>query len=176
METWKDIKGFEGLYQISDYGRVKSLSRKCGRVIRKEKLLTIHMTKDGYPKVRLQHGEEDKTARVHRLVAETFIPNPNGYETVNHIDGNKLNCHVSNLEWCNRSEQMYHAYKLGLKPSMMGTDNAQAKLTEEQVREIKRLYKPYDRNFSTVKLGEMFGVSNRVIGLIVRGLSYKNVN
>lgn len=70
---------------------------------------------DGYPSVLLTNSGKRMTTRVHRLVAEAFIPNPENKETVNHIDGNKENNNVSNLEWADRSEQMYHAYELGLK-------------------------------------------------------------
>lgn len=167
-ETWKDIEGFEGLYQVSDLGRVRSLGIR-GRI------RSLSLTKDGYPKVRLIHKGKDKTARVHRLVAEAFIPNPEGKDTVNHIDGNKENNRVSNLEWVDRSEQMYHAYRLGLKPSMGGTNNTQAKLTAEQVKEIRRDYVRQSQEFGTVALAKKYGVTNRVIGLVVNGKSYKNV-
>ena len=113
--------------------------------------------------------------RVHRLVAEAFIPNPENKDTVNHIDGNKQNNIVSNLEWVNRTEQMIHAYNLGLKTSRIGSKNSNAKLTDEQVREIRKLYVPQSKEFGTVALGKKYGVTNRVIGLIVNGKAYKNV-
>ncbi|MEG6615375.1 NUMOD4 motif-containing HNH endonuclease [Peptococcaceae bacterium 1198_IL3148] len=174
-EIWKDIEGFEGFYQISNYGRVKSLGGWCGTAKRKERIRAVHLTHDGYEKVRLIHGGKDKTVRVHRLVAEAFIPNPENKDTVNHKDGNKRNNHVSNLEWVDRSEQMIHAYKLGLKTSRVGSKNKNAKLTAEQVREIRNSYIPYSREFGTVALAKKYGVTNRVIGLIVRGKSYENV-
>lgn len=87
-EIWKDVKGFEGKYKISNYGRVLSLNyRNTG----KKQLLRLSKTIDGYVKVRLQYKGKDISERVHRVVAETFIPNPNNKETVNHIDGNKEN-------------------------------------------------------------------------------------
>ncbi len=174
-EIWKDIKGFEGFYQISSLGRIKSLGGWCGTAKRKEKIRSTSLTHDGYVKVRLLYQGQDKTMRVHRLVAEAFIPNPDNKDTVNHIDGNKQNNTISNLEWTNRTEQMLHAYNLGLKNSRVGSDNSNAKLTDGQVREIRKLYVPYSKEFGTVALAKMYNVTNRVIGLIVNNKSYKNV-
>lgn len=174
-EIWRDIKGFEGFYQISNLGRVKSLGGWCGTAKRKERIRSTSLTHDGYVKVRLIHQGKDKTMRVHRLVAEAFIPNPEHKDTVNHIDGNKQSNIVSNLEWVNRTEQMIHAYDLGLKVSRVGSSNTNAKLIDEQVREIRKLYIPYSKQFGTVALAKKYGVTNRVIGLIVKGKAYKNV-
>jgi len=173
MEVWKDIKGFEGCYQVSSLGRVKSLARNgspYGENIRK-----LSHTKDGYLKIRLLGNGKDITTRVHRLVAEAFIENPDNKETVNHIDGNKENNSVENLEWSDRHEQLYHAYNLGLKKPMQGCKNAHAKLTEEQVREIRATYVRQSKEFGTVALSKKYGVTNRVIGLVVNGKAYKNV-
>lgn len=175
IEIWKDIEGYEGSYQVSNLGRVKSLARQCGTCCRKEKILVISKTVDGYSRVRLQDGGKDKTARVHRLVAKAFLPNPLNKDTVNHIDGNKLNNEVSNLEWADRVEQMVHAYELGLKTSRVGSSNSNAKLTDEQVKEIRKTYVRNSREFGTVALAKKYGVTNRVIGLITRGLAYKNI-
>lgn len=175
VEKWKDIKGYEGFYQISNLGRVKSLGGWCGTAKRKEKIRSVSLTQDGYVKIRLIHQGRDRTARVHRLVAEAFILNPDNKDTVNHIDGNKQNNEVTNLEWADRAEQMQHAYCLGLKTSKVGSLNPNAKLTDEQVREIRNAYVPYSKEFGTVALAEKYGVTNRVIGLIVKNKAYKNV-
>lgn len=174
-EEWKDIEGYEGFYQISNLGRVKSLGGWCGTAKRKEKIRSTSLTHDGYVKVRLIHQGKDKTMRVHRLVAEAFILNSENKDTVNHIDGNKQNNTVSNLEWVDRTEQMLHAYALGLKTSRVGSNNSNAKLTDEQVREIRKTYVPYSKEFGTVALAEKYGVTNRVVGLIVKNRAYKNV-
>lgn len=112
-EVWKDVKGYEGRYQVSNFGRVKSLERKV-LTRRKngyyyntvpEKVLkpTLSTGKTGgYPTVKLMKDNKGKTVKVHRLVAEAFIPNPNNYSDVNHKDEDKTNNHVSNLEWCSR--------------------------------------------------------------------------
>ena len=108
-ETWKDIEGYEGKYQVSNFGRIKSLERKeymarnnCYRV-RKEKVLKPDIDKQGYEKVRLYKNGKGKNIFVHRLVAIAFIKNPNKHPIINHIDEVPLNNHVSNLEWCTYS-------------------------------------------------------------------------
>ncbi len=179
MELWKDIKGYEGKYQISSYGRVKSLARitKNNHKI-PERILntTTRLTKDGYCRVTLI-GKKSRTHdyRVHRLVAEAFIPNPNNKSTVNHIDGNKKNNHVDNLEWNTREENMQHAYKHKLKKAMQGNLNGNAKLTLEQVRSIREEYVYESKEHGTVALAKKYGVTNRTIGLIVNNKSYRNV-
>lgn len=98
MEIWKDIKGFEGLYQVSNYGNVKSLNyNKTG----KECILKNRKRYDGYCSIRLCN-KTVKTFSIHRLVAEAFIPNPNNLPEVNHRDEDKTNNNVTNLEWCDK--------------------------------------------------------------------------
>jgi hypothetical protein len=118
MEIWKDIIGYEGLYQVSNYGRVKSLDKvvKCKgnkTKLNKSKIKKIYQHR--YNQVHLTDGKIEKCHKVCRLVAKAFIPNPQNKLTVNHIDGNKLNDCVSNLEWATHSENLKHAYATGLK-------------------------------------------------------------
>ena len=103
-EIWKDIPNYEGLYQASNYGRIKSLSRiinhkSTGKVISKEKILKSH-TNYGYKNVLLSKNNEKKYKKIHRLVAETFIPNPNNLPYINHTNENRSDNRVENLEWC----------------------------------------------------------------------------
>jgi hypothetical protein len=94
-ETWKDVVGWEGLYQVSSFGRVKSFRKK------EPHLLSTCVGTHGYCVVLLHDGNgQRKNERVHRLVAQAFIPNPNGYPYINHKDEDKTNNHVDNLEWC----------------------------------------------------------------------------
>lgn len=109
-EIWKDIDGYEGLYQVSNLGRVKSL-------IHKEKILHQYNVWSGYLHAVLYRNGIPKRILVHRLVAGAFIPNPEGNPTVNHIDGDKHNNCVWNLEWATMGENAHHAYVTGLKKS-----------------------------------------------------------
>ena len=109
-EIWKPIKGYEGLYEVSNFGRIKSLKRlvkshnKWGEcyIIINEKILKTSDNKLGYLFVKLFKNNKAKTYYIHRLVAEHFIPNPNNYKEVNHKDECKTNNVVTNLEWCDR--------------------------------------------------------------------------
>lgn len=107
MEIWKDIKGYKGYYQVSSLGRVKSLSRyrpayinNNNKILLKEKILKPTIYTNGYEYVSLSKNGERKNYMVHRLVAETFLDNPDNLSCVNHKDENKLNNQVNNLEWC----------------------------------------------------------------------------
>ena len=97
MEKWKNIAGYEGKYQISSLGRVKSLNY---RNTRKKKIIKLKKEKNGYIRVGLHYKGKQNLKSVHRLVAEAFIPNPNNYPIINHKDENKQNNRVDNLEWC----------------------------------------------------------------------------
>lgn len=96
---WKNIEGYEGLYQVSNLGEVKSLKFAGGSKSRK---LKLGKTSNGYMKIVLGSGKNRKTFSIHRLVAMAFIPNPNNYPEVNHKDEDKTNNIVTNLEWCTR--------------------------------------------------------------------------
>jgi hypothetical protein len=110
-ESWKDILGYEGLYQVSTHGEVKSLSRFNSRT---ERILTPVISK-GYPVITLSKNNIHKIYSIHRLVAECFIPNPENKPEVNHINGIKTDCLCSNLEWCTSSENQLHAFRTGLQ-------------------------------------------------------------
>lgn len=114
-EIWKDVVGYEGLYQVSNLGRVKSLPKydRLGR-FHPEKIKSQVDNGNGYIVVNLKHNGKQKMRTVHSLVAEAFIPNPNNYSEINHIDGNKSNNELQNLEFCTRSFNVIHAIKLGL--------------------------------------------------------------
>jgi hypothetical protein len=114
METWKDIKCYEGLYQVSNLGRVRSLPRK----LCKGTILKARDNGYGYLTVGLSKNNNTVRYKVHRLVAQTFLPNIHHYDDVNHKDGNKYNNSTTNLEWCSRSYNMKHAYKMGLLKSV----------------------------------------------------------
>lgn len=112
VEEWKPVKGFEGCYEISNLGRVRSLPRPyCkGRVLKPKKM------KIGYNSVNLSKNSVKTTLYIHRLVASHFIDNPDKKLEVNHKDGDKTNNNVDNLEWVSSSENTQHAYDTGLIP------------------------------------------------------------
>lgn len=120
-EIWKDIKGYEGLYQVSNLGNVKSLERYVNHFsgTRKvqEKILKPVIDNTGYYVVSLWKNNKHSRAHIHRLVAESFIINNDNKPYINHIDGNKLNNNIGNLEWCTPKENNIHAYKIGLNQS-----------------------------------------------------------
>lgn len=114
-EIWKPIIGYEGFYEISNYGRVRSYYKKNGRTISNiPRLLKGKVDKDGYIEYSLSNNGVQKFKRGHRLVMENFTSNPENKPQVNHIDGNKSNNHINNLEWVTQQENTLHAYKTKL--------------------------------------------------------------
>lgn len=165
IEVWKDVDGFEGHYQVSSFGRVKSLARyrpsaRGGFAFIKERIMKLKTTKYGYRTVHLRRDDINIHPSVHRLVACAFIANPESKPTVNHIDADKNNNNVSNLEWSSHSEQMTHAVKNDLL-EVRGSP----KYSKEFKKEIYDYY--VDNNISIHKLSALFGVSNRTAGRIV---------
>lgn len=116
-ELWKDIKGYEGSYQVSNFGRVRSVTRivDCtgGKRTVKGKMLKLFTTRNPYLCVDLRNHQKHKTAYVHRLVAENFIANPYNYPIINHKDNNPQNNNVNNLEWCTQSYNIKYSYIYG---------------------------------------------------------------
>ena len=124
MEQWKDIPGYEGWYQVSNLGRIRSVPRilphktKGGAISNQHwsgKILRPTIIGSGYEMVVLTKHRTPTYPTVHRLVATVFVPNPENKPVVNHIDGNKSNNVATNLEWVTSSENNYHAYATGLK-------------------------------------------------------------
>ena len=114
-EIWKQIEGYEGLYEVSNLGKVKRLPITLHSRFYKEKLLTISYNPGtGYYFVSLRKNEHNKNYSLHRLVAMTFIANPDNLPEVNHKDGKKSNNCVDNLEWCTSKENIEHAIRSGL--------------------------------------------------------------
>lgn len=117
MEIWKDIPNYEGLYQASNLGNIKSLmfqSNIYNKKIPREKILKPKKDKSGCLRVELWKDGKHKTYLTYRLVALTFLGKPEGEMTVNHKDGNRLNNNIDNLEWCTRKENIQHGFRTGL--------------------------------------------------------------
>ena len=130
-ETWKDILGYEGSYQVSDSGKVFSLKT--------DKLLKPYDSGRVYLQVDLYKDFSKKRHSIHRLVIETFIENIDKKEQVNHVDGCKTNNYLSNLEWCTRSENMKHAYKNGLNTGRPVKSVSQFTLTGKLIHIFKSI-------------------------------------
>ena len=126
MEIWKDIQGYEGYYQVSNLGRIKNV--KNG----KNKVRKISYDKLGYPYINLSKNGIRKTKKVYRIVAETFIPNPENKKTVNHKDGDPSNSKIDNLEWATHQENINHAWETGLSDYGYGII-----LEDKKTKEIK---------------------------------------
>ena len=136
-----------------------------------------HVNKNGYCQVAVSLGNRKnvKVFKIHKAIAETFIPNPDDKPEVNHKDGNKLNNCVDNLEWMTGAENTRHAYQTGLAKAKAGTDNYCAKLTEDDVRYIREHYIPRSSEYGARALGRKFDVNHKRILMIINGISYKNV-
>lgn len=148
-------------YEVSDDGRIRNA--KTGREIKQ------FLGPDGYMRTQIA----GKSRLVHRVIAKTYIPEVDGKEFVNHKDGNKQNNRVSNLEWVTRSENLQHAYAIGLK-DISGTKNPRCKLTVEQIRFIKENYTPGDPEYGAKALSSRFGVAHQTICAVVSGQNWRD--
>jgi len=172
-EQWKDIDGYEGLYQVSDRGRAKRVaggpSTHAGRILKPIK------HPNGYLTVTLYRGGKSKQMLVHRLVAIAFLGDPPPGCEVNHKNGDKTDNRTENLEWVTASENMKHAYRvLGKQaPCVNGEAHGCSKLMRREVIEIRKLSDV--GGHTQAELAEMFGVSKGNIGYIVRRKSWKHV-
>jgi hypothetical protein len=172
MELWKDIEGHEGLYQVSNLGRIKSLPKWDGNHLTKEKILKISIFDSGYLKINLIKFGFKKWFSIHRLVAQAFIPNPENKPEVNHKDGIKSHCYEDNLEWNTKKENNQHAVKLGLHAK--GSKNGMSKLTEWDVKMIRKMYKN-TKYWTQQKLADLFNVGQQNICNIINNRIWKHV-
>ena len=142
-EHWKPVKGYETLYEITESGQVRSWSFGGWRRRAKPKMLKWRINPFGYGAVALSNGPGNKpwNVLVHRLVALNFIPNPKGLPQVNHKDSNKLNNHVSNLEWVTQTDNMRHSWQAGTHVSPRGEFARHAKLKQADIDQIQAMFK-----------------------------------
>ena len=158
---WKEAYGFNN-YLCNEKGEIYSLLSA--------KIMKTHGDKDGYQQLRMT-VEKGKavTVKTHRLIAQTFLPNPENKPQVNHKDGNKKNNAVSNLEWCTHKENQKHAIKTGLKNDS-GINNSRASCNEEKLKEIRLLISEGKGN---TEIEKITGISNKVVSLIRHNKRYK---
>jgi len=168
-EEWKDVVGYENLFQVSNKGHLFSK--------RTNKILSQFITKKGYCVVSTRFGGrkgKNKVFRMHVLVAQAFLNNPNNYPIVNHKDSNKQNNNVNNLEWCTHQQNTLHAIAAG---TVNGTRMAELsklsrKLSFEQIKEFKENYIPLDRQYGMRSFARKFGVAHNCLSEILHGKSY----
>ena len=178
-EEWRPIHGFLGYYEVSNLGRVKSVDRyvpnpKGGKALRKGKILEGTIDNYGYRRYTLRKGIEKKThKRGHKLVADAFIPNPKDLTIINHLDGDKQNNHISNLEWCTHRQNSQHAESMGLVNHVKGSKHHKATTTEDDVRKMRRLYAK--GNHTQKQIAEIFSINPNTIKHILAGRTWPGV-
>lgn len=170
-EVWKEIPEYDGKYYVSSYGRVKVIYKWAKN---KEKILSPMINKDGYYQVNLSLKKKVKHHRVHRLVAEAFVSNPNKYPMINHKDENKSNNKAENLEWCD------HIYNIRYGTRTKRCFETKRKnhsfhrvLTREQAYEIRKTCVPYDVAYGIKQTAKKYGVSTTIISNIVHNKAWK---
>ena len=177
-EIWRDVKGFEAYYSVSNLGRLKSHERVVQKsngvnYTVREKIISGVLSKSiGYIVVTLRRGDKCLKTTLHSLVARAFVPNPKRKPQVNHIDGNKINNIANNLEWSTGMENTKHAIRLGLFNNK-GNKNGMSKLNKNQVLEIRKRYDT--GNVTHNKLSREYGVSVSTIGEITRREIWKHI-
>ncbi|MBQ4405193.1 MAG: NUMOD4 motif-containing HNH endonuclease [Selenomonadaceae bacterium] len=166
-EIWRNVVGYEGLYQVSSFGRVKSFYG-IG-----ERLLTPSANKSGYQyTVLTDKNKIRKSCKVHTLVARTFLPNPENKPVVHHRDSNRANNRVSNLEWVTHRENTAYAVQNGSYDKPDSCASPRAKLTADDVRYIRAHYVPRHREFGANALARKFDVSQSTILNVVHYVTY----
>lgn len=161
-EIWLPVKEYEGLYEVSNKGRIKVLERQTnvryGTSIRKEKLIKPSLNKVvNYLYIGLHKNGKYTNSRIHRLVAEAFIPNPENKKEVNHINGDKLNNSVENLEWNTPLENTRNAFK-------NGHNSKRIKLNFKKIKEIKELS---EKGMKNSEIAKIYGVQRKSIWRVV---------
>ena len=168
MEKW--ITGYENKYSINNLGEV--FAHNFHRQTIKVKMK--HKTTNGYCRIGLRLNKKQTFYSIHRLVAEAFIENPNNFPQVNHIDGNKQNNYVENLEWVTQSENMIHAYSTGLIKNTYrnnkGTRNPRCILSDDIVSEIRKIGK----NDTYLNISKKYNVSKSCIYSILNNRNWRN--
>ena len=181
IEIWMGVVGFEGLYQVSSFGRLKSLARTVKQrnqyawITRQvpEKIMDVQTNRLGYLKTHLYKDGKPKDFTVHQLVARTFLGEPSTPKhQVNHKNGNKADNNVTNLEWSTCSENQTHAYSIGLKNQKAEKNNG-SKLTWELVNEIRELYAKGEVQKS---ISKRLGVSTSQVCLLVNNKTWRKDN
>ena len=177
MIIWKDVVGYEGYYEVSNTGLVRSVDRtvksRWGTPKKlKGKPMKTYTNRYGYEMIILTCLGKQKHHSIHQMVGKAFMENPESLETINHKDGNKLNNFVDNLEWMSFKENRAHAYTTGLASSK-GVRNSKAKLSDIQVVEIVNRYKA--GQILQKQLAVEYGVHLSTIQRIINGKAWTHI-
>tara|TARA_R110000850_G_scaffold267862_1_gene399011 strand:+ start:124 stop:753 length:630 start_codon:yes stop_codon:yes gene_type:complete len=183
-EVWRDVSGWEGIYEVSNRGRVKRLKRRVTHrnqatafsMVYPTKILKANPDSKGYPQVVLNAvsaGKKKRTARVHRLVAESFLPNPQNKPQVNHINLDTMDARAFNLEWCTAGENIKHSWDAGIRDKKLGEDSHVVKYTNRIVREVYTL--SLSRLMSQQKIGEAYGMPQITVSNIKTKKTWKHI-
>jgi len=175
-EIWKEVAGYEGLYEVSNLGRVRSTKRilidKIGRARRyRSKILSGGVSDKGYWAIMLCKDAAQKMTLIARLVAEAFIPNPDGKAEVNHKDGNKNDNSVSNLEWMTHQENSVHRHAVLRKN--IGEKNYGAKMTNEIVIQMRSMRE--ETGYAYRIIAEKFGLNQNTIYRAITKRHWKHI-
>ena len=178
-EIWKDIEELNGLYQISNYGKVYRKPRKVrsdvnknGFRIIKGKFKKPQNNGNGYLQLYVQINRNRKMFYIHRLVAKYFIENPNNFQEVNHLDFDKSNNFYNNLEWCTTESNKNHAFENDRFKK--GETHCFSKLTDKKVLAIRRLFK-INPNFNRSKVARKLNVKDTAIIKIIKNQRWKHL-
>jgi hypothetical protein len=175
-EIWKTIDGYEGLYEISNLGRVKSLSRIIqrdgifGNKKIKERIIKPSITNGGYYRLNLINNKIKTSFSIHRLLALYFLPNIYNKPQVNHINGIKTDNRIENLEWCTAKENINHAFKIGLIIAKNGINHNKCKLNTFEVLEIRE-----NKNNTLKEISKKYNISISVISKIKHNKLWKHI-
>ncbi len=177
MDIWKDVEGYEGVYMVSNTAMVKSLDHfvyhSDGKHrTQKGRILKQHKSVKGYIRVSLSKKGKRFHTSVHRLVAKAFINNEFNKPQVNHINGDKSDNRIENLEWCTNSENQIHAIKNGLVNHNTCEKHHNSKLSDKDVLTARWLHK---KGATNMELSLKYNVSETAMSKILRNLTYKNI-
>lgn len=164
-EKWKEIPRFGGRYEASTLGRIRTIEHYAKRTdnktyLAKPRILKPALNHSGYYRFAVKYYGKLTSFYVARIIAETFIENPNKKEEVNHINGIKTDNRVENLEWCTRSENCKHSFDSGLQKAKIGELNGNSKLTWEQVRYIREQKRIGGKYWGRERIAKELGISS----------------